>query len=45
MDISSERMRILELIDSGQITAEDGLRKLAALQDQVSESLEPGGQA
>ena len=35
MDISSERMRILELIDSGEISTEDGLRQLAALQDQA----------
>lgn len=31
MSDNSERMRILELIDSGQITAEEGLRLLAAL--------------
>jgi hypothetical protein len=33
MDESSERMRILEMIESGQVTAEEGLRLLAALQE------------
>ena len=47
MDVSSERMRILELIDSGQISAEDGLLQLAALQDEAgsvdqAESPSPG---
>ncbi len=35
MDNSAERIRILEMIDSGQINAEEGLRLLAALQDQA----------
>lgn len=35
MDNSAERIRILEMIDSGQINAEEGLRLLADLQDQA----------
>jgi hypothetical protein len=34
MDESSERMGILELIESGQITTEEGLRRLAELQEE-----------
>lgn len=33
MENATERMRILDLIESGQITAEQGLRQLAALTD------------
>jgi hypothetical protein len=33
MDGPDERMRILEMIESGQVTAEEGLRLLAALQE------------
>lgn len=33
MDNAAERMHILELIESGQITAAEGLRRLAALPD------------
>jgi hypothetical protein len=35
MDISAERMRILELIESGQISAEEGLQRLADLPAQA----------
>ena len=31
MDNSSERMRILEMIENGQISADEGLRQLAEL--------------
>jgi hypothetical protein len=40
MDLSNERMRILELIESGQITTDEGLRQLAALPDQVEPEVE-----
>ena len=46
MDNSAERIRILEMIDSGQINAEEGLRLLAALQDQADleeRRCRPGG--
>jgi hypothetical protein len=35
MDSSAERMRILELIESGQISAVEGLQQLAALSEHV----------
>jgi hypothetical protein len=37
MDDSSERMRILSLIESGEISTEEGLRQLAALQEQTED--------
>jgi hypothetical protein len=37
MDESSERMRILSLIDSGEISTGEGLRQLAALQEQAED--------
>ena len=43
MDDSSERMKILEMIESGQISAEDGLRMLAELPEQAeAEGVRPG---
>jgi hypothetical protein len=35
MDEASERMHILEMIENGQVTADEGLRLLAALQEQT----------
>ncbi|NLE46063.1 MAG: DUF2089 domain-containing protein [Chloroflexi bacterium] len=43
MAISEERMRVLQMIETGQITAEEGARLLEALRDQ--DSVPPGARS